>query len=142
MPLSAAPLRNWSPTTQKFRALGQLKILADSADETIVLSFDEDRHRVAVLRGIVEQPKSREMRESLARVGLSDLRLGLGVDGNRMGGEDRHPHGGRGNQQFGQVENFPDLVDQLYFLVGVAALDKFAGRDQVECNLMRENIST
>ncbi len=56
-----------------------------------------------------------------------------------MRGEDRHPHRGRRNQQFGLLEDLPDLVDQLDFLARVSALDKFVDmRNQVERNLMRK----
>ena len=49
-------------------AVGGAEVLADSADEAVVLALDEDRHRVAVLRGIVVDAQSREALERLARL--------------------------------------------------------------------------
>ena len=67
-PLSAAPLRSWSPTTQKLSAFGMREVLPDAADEAVVLALDDDRHRVALLapaRPRAESPGKRG--EDLAR---------------------------------------------------------------------------
>ena len=119
--LVAAPLRSWSPTTQKFSAALVGEVLADPPDEAVVLALDGHRHRVARLVGIVHDAEAGEALEELARPLDRDLLLGLRVDRDGVGGEDRHPHGRGRDAQVRGLEDLPHLVHELHLLARVAA---------------------
>src|SRR5262249_44618273 len=65
--------------------------------------------------------------------------LGLRIDGNGMGREDRHAYRGGRNCEIWQLEDLPYLVDQFLFLAGVAVCSELVDmRNEIEGNLVQE----
>ena len=55
-------------------------------------------------------------------VGHRQRALELGVDRQRVAGEDRHAHAGAADRQAGELEDLAALVAQLQFFLGIAVL--------------------
>src|SRR5581483_6678423 len=116
-------------------------VFADTADEAVVLSLGKYRHRILIVRRIVNHAKAGKARERLARPGRRHLRFGLRVHGDRMSSEDGHAHGCGRYQEVRSAKNLAHLVDQLHLLARVAAFGELVDmRDDVEGYLMLEEL--
>src|SRR6267378_7171526 len=107
------------------------EILADAPDPAVVLSLDVDRHRVALLRGLVPHLETGEMAEELARALDADLVFRLDVHGDGVTGEHRHPDRRRRDQEVRCLEDLARLVDELPFLARVAVRFFFQAEDGI-----------
>ena len=117
----AAPLRSWSPTTQKFSAFGCERSSRMRPTKQSSCPSTVDRHRIALLAPGSSQTLSPGKRANTSRARAArDLLLGLGVDRDRVAGEHGHAHRGRRHRKVGQLEDLPRLVDQLHLLARVA----------------------
>src|SRR6185503_18534022 len=98
-------------------------VLADASDVARVLSSRLERSRD------VAECHTRRRPEDLDRPGDADWPSELGVDAQRMAGEDRHPHTGSADLEVRDREDLAALVAQLLLFVGLerAIVDVLAG---------------
>ena len=97
-------------------------VLADATGEDIVLRGRVERHRVAAVQRIVNDPHPLALREDLARLGGRDVVLELEVQRLGMGARDRHAHAGARELQRRMVEHLARLVEHLELFERVPVL--------------------
>ena len=122
---SAAPLRRLSLLTNSAspRFPSHRRVLTDPADEGRVGAGGLQRRR-----DVRELHAGRD-RRAVASPARRGARRELGVDRQRVAGEDRHAHAGAAPPQTGDGEDLARLVAQLLLLVGLprSVVDERAG---------------
>ena len=120
---------------------GIAEILADAADQHIVLARGIDRHREVILGTVIDDLDARRRRQDRADLVLGDRLLAFEGDCFAMGAPHRHADAGHADRDLFVFEDLAGFLDDLGFLVVVAGLGINSGVmvEQVEGVGMRHH---
>ena len=118
------------------------EILADAADQDVVLARRVDRHRKVVLHPIVDDPDAWGAAKDLAHLVFRDRLLAFEGDGFAVGAQHRHPHAGHADADPFVLKDLLRLLDDLalFFVVAGLGIDRRVVVEQVERIGMRHHL--
>ena len=121
---------------------GIAEILADTADENIVLARRVDRHREVVPRPVIDDLDARRVGQDRAHIMLGDRPFAFEGDRLAMGAQHRYAHAGDADRDLIVLEDLAGLLDHLGLFVVVAGLgiDSRVVAEQVEGVVVRDRL--